>query len=610
MEEWFSRFFQDLQLQLGLRDPKLTAPEKNISGIFLETDTGENIDILLVGKDGCAEELRGRTPAEELVRFTSLDFAEYHAVIQRLWTEHPLFLERMDVPYSDYGDFEKQIGDLPDWIMKIDTISAFYAAEHLQDAMAMQDNGSPIFPSEKGAAVLRALDEPCRAQLRIRNLLEIGFADYERAAQWKRYGALEEAYPALVHQFFPCRPMPFGHRLRYTVENNFELYLLELQLYFRQKKKRIARCECCWQYFIPKTSAETHYCDRVIDGLSCKALGPKLKGKDGAALDEALRIYNVLRHRMEERRNRYEDAPPDQRDRLKPVSDARYQEWISAAVKVRGRYLKGKISASDFLREIDSFGELETYKVEQVSLPEPDSTAWRRHIKGNLDFDPAINYRGFMHLDLREENAEWKVWTPEEQENIARELCDEYGVLLIFDEVATGFGRTGNRFVADLVLPDILVLGKALTGGYIGHAVTVANEKVFRGFYSDNDRHALMHGPTFMGNALACAVALKGIEIFERENYMEKIKKIEEISKREMLGFSDERIKEVRVMGGCTCVEVYDPKTLEGFQQYAYERGVFSRPFLSYMYSMVPYVIEEDELVQIFTVMKDWFRRG
>lgn len=224
----------------------------------------------------------------------------------------------------------------------------------------------------------------------------------------------------MVHQFFPCRPMPFGHRLRYTVENNFELYLLELQLYFRQKKKRIARCECCWQYFIPKTSAETHYCDRVIDGLSCKALGPKLKGKDGAALDEALRIYNVLRHRMEERRNRYEDAPPDQRDRLKPVSDARYQKWISAAVKVRGRYLKGKISASDFLREIDSFGELETYKVEQVSLPEPDSTAWRRHIKGNLDFDPAINYRGFMHLDLREENAEWKVWTPEEQENIAR----------------------------------------------------------------------------------------------------------------------------------------------------------------------------------------------
>lgn len=188
-----------------------------------------------------------------------------------------------------------------------------------------------------------------------------------------------------------------------------------------------------------------------------------------------------------------------------------------------------------------------------------------------------------------------------------RELCTQYDMLLIFDEVATGFGRTGNRFVADLVLPDILVLGKALTGGYIGHAVTVANHKVYQAFYSDDDRHALMHGPTFMGNALACAVALKGIEIFERENYMDKIRRIEEISRREMDGFSDPRIKEIRIMGGCTCIEVHDSKTLEGFQQFAYERGVFSRPFLKYMYAMVPYIIEEKELVKIFNTMKAWF---
>ena len=121
----------------------------------------------------------------------------------------------------------------------------------------------------------------------------------------------------------------------------------------------------------------------------------------------------------------------------------------------------------------------------------------------------------------------------------ARELCSEYDVLLIFDEVATGFGRTGYRFVADEVLPDILVLGKALTGGYLGHAVTVANQKVFDAFYSDDDRKALMHGPTFMGNPLACAVALKGIEIFEREDYMSKIHRITEISHREMDGFTD-----------------------------------------------------------------------
>lgn len=191
----------------------------------------------------------------------------------------------------------------------------------------------------------------------------------------------------------------------------------------------------------------------------------------------------------------------------------------------------------------------------------------------------------------------------------ARELCDQYDVLLIFDEVATGLGRTGNRFVADLVLPDIIVLGKALTGGYIGHAVTVANRKVYEGFYDDDPSHALMHGPTFMGNALACRAALKSIELFERENYMAKIKRIEEITRREMEGFSDPRVKEVRIMGGCVCVEVFDSATLGGYQQFAYDRGVFSRPFLKYLYAMVPYVITEEELVKVLSTMKEWFRR-
>ena len=191
----------------------------------------------------------------------------------------------------------------------------------------------------------------------------------------------------------------------------------------------------------------------------------------------------------------------------------------------------------------------------------------------------------------------------------ARELCDQYGVLLIFDEVATGFGRTGNRFAADLVLPDIIVLGKALTGGYIGHAATVANHKVYQGFYSDDPEKALMHGPTFMGNALACSVALKSIELFEQEDYMSKIKKIEAITRREMEGFQDERIREIRIMGGCVCVEVVDPAVLAGYQQFAADRGVFSRPFLNYMYAMVPYVIQEEELVQILDSMKAWFRR-
>ncbi len=192
----------------------------------------------------------------------------------------------------------------------------------------------------------------------------------------------------------------------------------------------------------------------------------------------------------------------------------------------------------------------------------------------------------------------------------ARELCDRYGVLLIFDEVATGFGRTGNRFVADLVLPDILVLGKALTGGYIGHAATVTNRKVYEGFYDDDPTHALMHGPTFMGNALACSVALKSIELFEKEDYLSKIAQIEKITRREMEGFTDSRVKEVRIMGGCVCIEVYDPNVIKGYQQFAYEHGVFSRPFLNYMYAMVPYVIEEEQLLKVLHTMKAWFAQS
>ena len=118
-----------------------------------------------------------------------------------------------------------------------------------------------------------------------------------------------------------------------------------------------------------------------------------------------------------------------------------------------------------------------------------------------------------------------------------------------------------------------------------------------------------MHGPTFMGNALACSVILKSIELFEKQDYMSKIRRIEEITHREMDSFSDSRIKEIRILGGCICIEVYEPDTIKGYQQFAYDRGVFSRPFLNYLYAMVPYVIEENDLVKVLQTMKEWFSK-
>ncbi len=112
-----------------------------------------------------------------------------------------------------------------------------------------------------------------------------------------------------------------------------------------------------------------------------------------------------------------------------------------------------------------------------------------------------------------------------------------------------------------------------------------------------------------MANPVACSLALKSIEIFERDNYLSKIKRIEEIAKRELLSFHDDRIADIRVMGGAFCIEVKDGKSLEGFVDFAYNHGVFARPFVRYMYGMVPYIITEDELVRIADTMKAWFRK-
>jgi adenosylmethionine-8-amino-7-oxononanoate aminotransferase len=192
----------------------------------------------------------------------------------------------------------------------------------------------------------------------------------------------------------------------------------------------------------------------------------------------------------------------------------------------------------------------------------------------------------------------------------AREICDKYDVLLIFDEVATGFGRTGKRFAMNHtnIIPDIVVLGKALTGGYIGHAATIATTKVFEAFYSDSGRDAFMHGPTFMGNPLTCAVSLKSLEIFDRENYLEKIKSIEKQLKDRLGNIKSEKIENVRTLGVTGVIQVKNAKDLKGFQNFAYERGVWLRPFYKYLYTMPPYIITEEELNHIIDVMEEWFR--
>ena len=97
------------------------------------------------------------------------------------------------------------------------------------------------------------------------------------------------------------------------------------------------------------------------------------------------------------------------------------------------------------------------------------------------------------------------------------------------------------------------------------------------------------------------------LDIFQEDDFLVKIKRIEEIERQEIEGFTHDKIEEVRIMGACVCIEVKDGKDIEGFQEFAYERGVFARPFVKYIYSMVPYVISEEELRKVMRTMKEWF---
>jgi len=194
----------------------------------------------------------------------------------------------------------------------------------------------------------------------------------------------------------------------------------------------------------------------------------------------------------------------------------------------------------------------------------------------------------------------------------ARRLCDEHDVLFICDEVATGFGRTGTLFACEqaAITPDIMVVAKALSAGYLGLSATLATGRVYGAFLGADRDRAFMHGPTFMGNALACQVALASIAIFERERYLEKIERIEAILREELLDLRSPAIREARVLGACGVIEVHDASAWQGMQAFAADRGVWLRPFDRVVYTMPAYVIDETDLRHICRTMRAFFSRA
>jgi adenosylmethionine---8-amino-7-oxononanoate aminotransferase len=180
-----------------------------------------------------------------------------------------------------------------------------------------------------------------------------------------------------------------------------------------------------------------------------------------------------------------------------------------------------------------------------------------------------------------------------------RALADKHDVLLIFDEIFTGFGRTGTMFACEAadVVPDIIALSKALTGGTLPLAATVATKKVFEAFWSDDPKKALMHGPTFMANALACAAANASLDLFEREP---RLKQVAAISAELEGGLAPCRslsgVKDVRVQGAIGVVEMARIADLDALRARFVEQGVFVRPFGNVIYLTPAFTIATGEL--------------
>ncbi len=270
---------------------------------------------------------------------------------------------------------------------------------------------------------------------------------------------------------------------------------------------------------------------------------------------------------------------------------------------IRGGYHGDTFGAMSVCDPVDGMHQLFAGALaEQVFAPRPpagleaDVTEWARETAELVErhaeelaaiiVEPVLQGAGGMRV------------YPPECLRLLRNLADKHGLLLVFDEIATGFGRTGELFAMHHagVVPDVLCVGKALTGGYLTLAAVLCTAEVARGV-SDGEGGALMHGPTFMANPLACAVALANLDLLVDNDWRTNVKRIEA---RLLEGLAPcaslPGVADVRVLGAVGVVQTREQFDIETATAAALEHGVWIRPFRDLIYTMPPYICTDDDV--------------
>lgn len=364
--------------------------------------------------DGTVERLPATTPAKDLIAAAEIDYRPYRQEIKRLRDEHPLFAARLDIPVADFEDFVAEVLLLPSMLQKVDPVGFFALGLLLDQALQREDDGNALFLLDAAQELLHVLEEPIRTQVYLWNILEMAFDEMERASQRERFERLCQTYPNVGKLCDPADlPAAESGQRRFRANSLFGLRMLELALYFQQDKQRIARCDYCWGWFIPKTKKATRYCDRVTDGFPCKKRGARFKRNLVEDEDGALKVCNQLRDRMYARLLRWQDAAPDERDSLIPMDYSQYDAWSENARLARVEYLNGKLTVEKFLRKIDTTHELESYEADKAERI--GQTVWQQRVAGDISTDPERCYpEAFQCLDLRTPDAKWEVYTADD----------------------------------------------------------------------------------------------------------------------------------------------------------------------------------------------------